>query len=182
MNPHLVAHFQWDFNLNFIWFHFEFSFHYYFFSEKREHPLHRRPPLSGIAASRFASRPGRRGLNHRNDFLLLLCCSCRIQTLAHKVRRFSLGNNVHRPKVLHQIRPLSTQGCFSPPQPAKVPEGKNTATLWKAPLKILNISHTSTSSLFVNAVIFTVKNDHILYITSQQTFCLSVDAGFFFFS
>lgn len=113
-----------DFILNFF-------FHYYLFSLKREHPLHRRPPLSGIAASGFASRPGRRGSNRRNDFLLLLCCSCRIQTLAHKVRRFSLGNNVvHRPKVLHQIRPLSTQGCFSPPQPAKVPEGgKNTATL-----------------------------------------------------
>lgn len=143
--PHLVAHFQWVFNLNFIWFHFEFLFHDYLFSVKREHPLHRRPPLSGIAASRFASRPGRRGSNHRNDFLLLLCCSCRIQTLAHKVRRFSLGNNVvHRPKVLHQIRPLSTQGCFSPPQPSEsARRRKNTAALWKAPLKIFNISQPS---------------------------------------
>lgn len=171
--------FQSEFYLISFWF---------FFSDKQEHPLHRRPALSGIAASRFASGPGRRGLNHRNDFLLLLCCSCRIQTLAHKVRRFSLGNNVHRPKVLHQIRPLSTQGCFSPPQPAKVPEGRKHSDIMKSTLEDIKyltalgtFQHRQVRCTEMQSFLLLKMIVHYILPVSKHFVCQSMPVSFFSF-
>lgn len=74
---------------------------------------------------------------------------------SHKVMRL--------PKVLHQIRPLSTQGCFSLPQPVKVPDRHDE----KQPQRC---------SMYLTALgFFSVKK----YCISQRTSFLSVDARLF---